>query len=185
MGVYGSKQLAAAFRTVRNNTIRIAEDIPEQQYGFIAAAGMKSVGQILVHIALNPRITYDIHGEKRLTTLVGYDFQVIIRRNNAEEQVPRTKAEIVDLLRSEGDQIASWLESLSDDFLNEMVASGISPEPRSRFESMLSIKEHEMHHRGQLMLIERQLGIVPHLTRAMAERAAAAQRQRETATATA
>jgi uncharacterized damage-inducible protein DinB len=30
---------------------------------------------------------------------------------------------------------------------------------------ILSVKEHEMHHRGQLMVIERQLGIVPHLTR--------------------
>jgi len=27
-----------------------------------------------------------------------------------------------------------------------------------------------MHHRGQLMLIERMLGIVPHLTRQMQER---------------
>ncbi len=30
---------------------------------------------------------------------------------------------------------------------------------------LLSTKEHKMHHRGQLMLIERLLGIVPHLTR--------------------
>jgi hypothetical protein len=29
-----------------------------------------------------------------------------------------------------------------------------------------------MHHRGQLMLIERQLGIVPHLTREFNERVA-------------
>jgi uncharacterized damage-inducible protein DinB len=36
---------------------------------------------------------------------------------------------------------------------------------KSRFESLLGAKEHEMHHRAQLMLIERQLGIVPHLTR--------------------
>jgi hypothetical protein len=28
---------------------------------------------------------------------------------------------------------------------------------------ILSVKEHEMHHRGQLMLIERVLGITPHL----------------------
>ncbi len=34
----------------------------------------------------------------------------------------------------------------------------------SRLEMLLSIKEHEMHHRGQLMLIEQQLGIVRHLT---------------------
>ncbi len=35
---------------------------------------------------------------------------------------------------------------------------------------LLSVKEHEMHHRGQLMLIERLLGIVPHLTRARQNR---------------
>ena len=35
---------------------------------------------------------------------------------------------------------------------------------------VLGAKEHEMHHRGQLMLIERQLGIVPHLTRQGEER---------------
>jgi uncharacterized damage-inducible protein DinB len=38
---------------------------------------------------------------------------------------------------------------------------------------LLSTKEHEMHHRSQLMLIERMLGIVPHLTRQMQERMAA------------
>jgi uncharacterized damage-inducible protein DinB len=39
---------------------------------------------------------------------------------------------------------------------------------------ILSVKEHEMHHRGQLMLIERVVGIVPHLTRDMQARIAAA-----------
>jgi uncharacterized damage-inducible protein DinB len=39
---------------------------------------------------------------------------------------------------------------------------------------LLSVKEHEMHHRGQLMLIERIIGIVPHLTREMQARMAAA-----------
>jgi uncharacterized damage-inducible protein DinB len=39
----------------------------------------------------------------------------------------------------------------------------------------MGMKEHEMHHRGQLMLVERMLGITPHLTRATQERFAAAQ----------
>ena len=43
---------------------------------------------------------------------------------------------------------------------------------KSRFEQLLGIKEHEMHHRAQLMLIERQLGIVPHLTRQFNDRIA-------------
>jgi uncharacterized damage-inducible protein DinB len=38
---------------------------------------------------------------------------------------------------------------------------------------LIAVKEHEMHHRGQLMLVERMLGITPHLTReAQARRAA-------------
>jgi uncharacterized damage-inducible protein DinB len=55
--------------------------------------------------------------------------------------------------------------------------------PKSRFEMLLGTKEHEMHHRGQLMLIQRMIGLVPHLTRQMQERmaqmqATAAQAQR-------
>ena len=46
----------------------------------------------------------------------------------------------------------------------------IQPPTKSRFEMLMSVKEHEMHHRGQLMLIERMLGIVPHLTRARQNR---------------
>jgi uncharacterized damage-inducible protein DinB len=37
---------------------------------------------------------------------------------------------------------------------------------------LLGAKEHEMHHRGQLMLIQRMIGLVPHLTRQMQERTA-------------
>jgi uncharacterized damage-inducible protein DinB len=37
----------------------------------------------------------------------------------------------------------------------------------------MGAKEHEMHHRGQLMLIQRLIGITPHLTRQREERARA------------
>jgi uncharacterized damage-inducible protein DinB len=47
------------------------------------------------------------------------------------------------------------------------------PSSKSRFEMLLGPKEHEMHHRGQLMLVQRMLGKVPHLTRQMQERVAA------------
>ena len=42
----------------------------------------------------------------------------------------------------------------------------VQPPVKSRFEMLLGPKEHEMHHRGQLMLVQRMLGQVPHLTRA-------------------
>ena len=34
MQLYGPKELAASLRTVRENTIKIAEDIPEERYGY-------------------------------------------------------------------------------------------------------------------------------------------------------
>jgi len=55
---------------------------------------------------------------------------------------------------------------------------GMVPATKSRFEMLLGPKEHEMHHRGQLMLIQRLIGITPHLTRQMQERMAAAQATR-------
>lgn len=67
------------------------------------------------------------------------------------------------------------MEGLSDDFLGERVAlpPGMTPASKTRFEMLLGVKEHEMHHRGQLMLIERMLGMVPHLTREFQARMAA------------
>ena len=41
---------------------------------------------------------------------------------------------------------------------------GGSPATRTRFDMLLAAKEHEMHHRGQLMLLQRMVGVVPHLT---------------------
>jgi uncharacterized damage-inducible protein DinB len=64
------------------------------------------------------------------------------------------------------------LETLTPEFLGEMVTEPDGKTSKSRFERLLSAKEHEMHHRAQLMLIERQLGIVPHVTRQFSERVA-------------
>src|ERR1035437_3103256 len=122
--------------------------------------------------ALAPTIQEDIHRHKRVTTLKGYDFPAAIARLNAEEAKPRSKAEIVALLKSEGDRFAGWLESLTPEFLAETFTDPTGQHERTRFESLLGPKEHEMHHRGQLMLIERLLGIVPHLTRLREERVA-------------
>ncbi|MGB7848014.1 MAG: DinB family protein [Candidatus Acidiferrum sp.] len=168
---YGGKELADAFRTVRKNTIQVAEDIPDSSYGFVAAPEVRSVGRMLTHVAISTRIWEEVH-KKRLTTLVGFDFFGTMDAFAAEEAKPRSKAEIVALLRKEGDQFATWLETLTPEVLAETVTEPDGKTAKTRFERLLSAKEHEMHHRAQLMLIERQLGIVPHLTRQFNERVA-------------
>jgi hypothetical protein len=61
MTYYGAKELAASFRTVRNNTLRIAEDIPEERYSFSATPDTRSVEKLLTHIALSPGFQYQVH----------------------------------------------------------------------------------------------------------------------------
>ena len=165
MNTYGSKHLAASFRTVRNNTIQVAEDIPETQYSYIPVDGTRSVAQTLAHVATTPMIWSELHGDKAVTNLDEFDFFGILGRLETLEKQPRTKAEILDLLRTEGEKFASFLEGVSEEKLAQETYGPAGQPAKSRFESLLSAKEHEMHHRAQLMLVQRLLGIVPHLTR--------------------
>jgi uncharacterized damage-inducible protein DinB len=175
MTYYGPKEMAASFRTVRGNTIQIAEEIPEESYGFRAAPECRSVAENLVHIAMGPRFQEQIHFVEHRNTLVDFDFFAFMAKIVAEEKVARSKTEILEFLRAEGERFAQALEGLSEAFLAESVEfrPGMVPPSKSRFEMLLGPKEHEMHHRGQLMLVQRMLGQVPHLTRQMQERVAA------------
>ncbi len=169
---YGPKDFANAFLTVRNNTIKAAEEIPEEQYDFSPAPGGRTVRQLLTHIAFGNEFNRKAQGD-RLTTLKGFDFPAFIGPLMAEEQKPRTKAELLALLRSRGDEFAAWLGGLDEAMLAERIEMPQPGETKTRFEMLLGVKEHEMHHRGQLMISQRLVGITPHLTRAMMERMAA------------
>jgi uncharacterized damage-inducible protein DinB len=179
MTYYGGKELAAAFRTVRNNTIKMAEEIPESQYGFRATPDTRTIAQTLAHIAVGSG--FQLHMQRnKVTDLKTVNFMELMQKFGAEENKPRTKAELVAFLKAEGDTFASYLESLPESFLAEPVTMppGAQPATKSRFEMLLSPKEHEMHHRGQLMTLQRMNGLVPHITRdfqaRMAQHAAAA-----------
>ena len=78
-----------------------------------------------------------------------------------------SKVQVIAMLEDEGEIWATFLDGVSDEFLAETVSfpPEFSQPPKSRLEMILSVKEHEMHHRGQVMLVQRMLGIVPHLTR--------------------
>jgi uncharacterized damage-inducible protein DinB len=173
MTYYGGKELADAFRTVRKNTIQIAEDIPENTYDFKASPASRTIAQTLVHIAVATTFPTSLHGGK-ISDMNQVNFQELFAKVGAEEAKPRNKAAIVALLKSEGEKFAALLEACSEPFLAEvlMMRPGGEPPSRTRFDMLLAAKEHEMHHRGQLMMLERMVGVVPHLTRQMQERMA-------------
>lgn len=175
MTYYGAKQLADSFRTVRANTIAIAEEIPEDKYSFRATPEVMSVAQILAHLAVHPDWQMEVHGPQPLTHL---DFPVFTdhqQKAAAAERALTTKAEILHALKDGGAKFASFLDQLPESTLSSTVTfpPPLQPTSKTRFEMLLGVKEHEMHHRGQLMLIQRLLGQVPPLTRRRQERAAA------------
>ena len=163
LALYGVRELADGMRAVRRNTILIAQDIPEAQYGFRATPETRSVAETLVHIAWLWRSDRAIHEEARIETVQGFDFTALMATSTVEEKVARSKAEIVERLRAEGERAVLWLEGLSDDFLAERVRF---PDGSSvgRFEWLQATKEHELQHRAQLTVLSRMLGIAPRFT---------------------
>jgi uncharacterized damage-inducible protein DinB len=164
MELYGAKQLADSIRTVRKNTVLIAEDIPEEHYAYRPTPDSRSVAENLAHIALFSRFDQLLHEEEHVSTLEGFDFGKLLRRSQLEEKQAHSKRELIQSLEKSGEDWAEWVEGLPEKLLAEQVVQ-VRGGSKTRFEMILGTKEHEMHHRAQLTVVERLLGIVPHLTR--------------------
>jgi uncharacterized damage-inducible protein DinB len=162
MTYYGPKQLAASFRTVRGNTLTIANEIPEDKYSFRATPDVMSVGEMLAHLAISPLWHIEVHSKKMPAIDVAF-FGDHMSKAAAAEKALRSKAEIVKALTDKGEEFATFLDGLDEAALAQRIE--LPNGEKSRFEMVLGAKEHEMHHRGQLMLVQRLIGQVPELTR--------------------
>ena len=106
MTYYGGKELAAAFRTVRDNTVKMAEEIPEEKYSFSATPETKTIGQTLTHLAVSTGFQHHVHSNK-VTDMNTVNFGELFQKFGAEEAKPRTKAELIAFLKTEGNTFAS------------------------------------------------------------------------------
>ncbi|HEY2093368.1 MAG TPA: DinB family protein [Thermoanaerobaculia bacterium] len=166
MNPYGPQQLANALRTVRKNTILVAEDIPEESYGYRVTPDSRSVTETLLHIASASQLDDYVHGKERIFAIEDFAvFGDFLKSSPINEKLPYSKAQIIDLLRSEGEKWAAFVEKIPESQAEELVAMPNGAPSKSRFEMLHGTKEHEMHHRAQLMVVERLLGVVPHITR--------------------
>jgi uncharacterized damage-inducible protein DinB len=151
-------------RVVRKNTIQLAEEIPESSYHYRPSPESRSVAETLVHIAWLASADRVVHEEQHVEAFASFDLGALLTTSEVEEMRPRSKAEIIDLLRTEGDRYVRWVEELPEAFFLEtiLMPSGAMV---TRFEMLMGTKEHEMQHRAQLTVIQRLLGLVPHFTR--------------------
>jgi uncharacterized damage-inducible protein DinB len=168
MHYYGSKDMAESWRTVRKNTLQVAEEIPAEQYNFKATPDTMSVAEMLAHLATATDWAQALHFSEKKTAVTMEDFGRYMGEAGTAAAALTTKDGIVGALRAHGEAFAAQLEGATDAYLAERVELPMGS--KTRFEMLLSVKEHEMHHRAQLFLIQRMIGIVPHLTRARQQR---------------
>ncbi len=172
MNYYGAKNMANSWRTVRDNTIKIAEEIPADKYSFRATADTMSVAELLAHMATNTMWGVSVHMVNKKDALSAEDFGAFHAAARQASAALTNKDAIIAALKANGEAMAHTLESMSDETLGQTIS--VPGGSKTRFEMLLGLKEHEMHHRGQLMVMERLMGMVPHMTRARQERMAAA-----------
>jgi hypothetical protein len=79
-------------------------EIPEEKYRFRPAHGCRSIGETLVHVAVMPRVQEQIHAVEHRSSLVGFDFFGFRDKLQAEVNVPRTKAQVLELWRTKGEK---------------------------------------------------------------------------------
>jgi len=113
MLTYGAQQLASSFRTVRKNTIQVAQDIPEDKYAHVPAEGARTVGRMLTHVAIVPmRLWHGMHGT-RSTDMTGFDFCAKIRAGKLRPDTPI----LFCTVRSAVSQLARGMKSGGTDYV--------------------------------------------------------------------
>src|SRR5262249_33428603 len=110
MTYYGGKELAASFRTVRYNTIKIEEEVEEKNCGFQAPPETRTVAKMLAHINNTTSFPLLVHRDQKMSTMQGFNFMAVLGPMVAEEQKAHTKAELIEKLKKSRDEFGDWLE---------------------------------------------------------------------------
>src|SRR5436190_20970193 len=103
MTYYGPKDLAEAFRTVRKNTMQVAEDIPEDKFSFRAAPDTMSVAEILAHVATSTNWATACHFDEKKSNVAMEDFGRWMGAGAAAAKTLTSKSAIVAALKTNGD----------------------------------------------------------------------------------
>jgi uncharacterized damage-inducible protein DinB len=140
-----STEARQVYESVKNNILRSAEKMPEENYGFKPAPRVRTFGQILGHIA-----------EEQ------YIFCSAVKGEQKAADIERTKTSKADLLAALHESFAycdSAYGSLTDAAAVEMVQAGASRHTKLRMLWVNSI--HDESHYGNLVTYLRIKGLVP------------------------
>lgn len=141
-----SADLKAFWGNVKNNVVRAAEKMPEENYTFKPVPEVRTFGQIIGHIAdAQYMMCSGALGEKRSPAGV--------------EKTKTTKAELVAALQDSVKYCDGAYDKLTDGTAAEMVK--MFGRERTRMGALLTNASHSWEHYGNLVTYLRIKGIVP------------------------
>jgi uncharacterized damage-inducible protein DinB len=140
-----SKEVRGAYQTVRDNILRSAEKMPEENYSFKPAPRVRTFGQILGHLA-----------EEQ------YFFCAPVKGEQKSVDVEKTKTSKTDLLAALKDAFAycdSLYDSMTDTVALEVLKRGEAQ--RTKLRMLWGNVAHDSEHYGNLVTYLRIKGLVP------------------------
>jgi uncharacterized damage-inducible protein DinB len=145
--------------------IQLAEAMPAEKYSWRPGPGVRSVGEVYVHIAAGNFLLLDIAGVKApgdlygsLRTDVSHTIAVATRTRELEQKITG-KEQIVQLLKRSLAAVKDHFSKTSDAALNRQVDFF---EAKSTVRGVyLRILAHSNEHMGQSVAYARMNGIVP------------------------
>jgi uncharacterized damage-inducible protein DinB len=136
-------KLVARWKTVSEKLTALAEEVPASKYDYRPVDGVRTVAEVLRHVAFWNRYVADSARGKK--------------GDEAANELPQkefsTKPQIVSALRRSAEDAANALQESP---------SGLSPELA---EMLISFVEHNCEHYGQLVVYARMNGITPPASR--------------------
>jgi uncharacterized damage-inducible protein DinB len=141
---------------VQRNLLEAAEKMPEADYGFKPTAEVRPFGHIVAHIALSQfSMCSTLKGEKS-------------PQAGEKEEAPRTKAELIALLKESQTYCEPTVTGTTEENLKELVKSGPNQVPRAAFVQSNIVHANETY--GVMTVYLRLKGIVPAIDRSTEQR---------------
>lgn len=144
-----------SFSDVEAKVLSLAKAMPAAKYSWRPGPGVRSVGEVYVHIANGNRLL--------LTVMKGMpprdEFMKMVRDNEEREKTITDKAKVVADLEASFKEVQSALDSATDEGIAKPVK--FFGEDTTQRGVYMSISNHVSEHLGQSIAYARMNGIVP------------------------
>ena len=135
------------FENIRSRTMRVIGSIPREQYDWRPAPGMFSFADLIRHLAAIERYMFCENVQGLPSRYPGHG-----------EELAKGPEEVLAYIERMHEESIAILKSLSDEDLSKPCTTpGGATMPRWKW--LRAMIEHEAHHRGQIFMMLRMIGI--------------------------